>query len=157
MASFKSQEEGFEVDTLFDGEPVESEENRSDVFTRPGVCEKARSRVLDSIEGMRGDASEEGVAVIKMGQDEGVDKGFSSRGGQAVSDFGDAEEVVEEVLTMELTWGTKERVGSMIVWLNGSGQRLLPSVEFHRYSSPSGCWHFPPALFCMDTAAASRA
>ena len=56
----------FEVDALFDGEPVESEENRSDV-SRPGVCEKARSRVLDhleSMEGMRGDASEEGVAVV---------------------------------------------------------------------------------------------
>ena len=93
VESFEGQEEDFEVDALFDGEPVESEENRSDVFTRPGVCEKARSRVLDSIEGMRGDASEEGVAVIKMGQDEGVDKGFSSRGGQAVSDFADAAEV----------------------------------------------------------------
>jgi len=36
---FESQEEDFEVDTLFDGEPVESEENRSDVFTGPGVSE----------------------------------------------------------------------------------------------------------------------
>ena len=52
---------------LFDGEPVESEENRSDVFTRPGVSEKVRSRVLDhleSMEGMRGDASEEVVAIV---------------------------------------------------------------------------------------------
>ena len=96
VEGFEGQEEDFEVDALFDGEPVESEENRSDVFTRPGVSEKVRSRVLDhleSMEGMRGDASEEGIAVIKMGQDEGVDKGFSSREGQAVSDFGDAAEV----------------------------------------------------------------
>ena len=70
-----------------DGEPVESEENRSDVFTRPGMSEKACSRVLDhleSMEGMRGDASEEGVAVVKMGRGEGMDKGFSSRGGQCL-------------------------------------------------------------------------
>ena len=37
VESFEGQEEDFEVDALFDGEPVESEENRSDVFTRPGV------------------------------------------------------------------------------------------------------------------------
>ena len=37
VEGFESQEEDSEVDTLFDGEPVESEENRSDVFTRPGV------------------------------------------------------------------------------------------------------------------------
>ena len=35
VESFESQEEDFEVDTLFDGEPVESEENGSDVVTRP--------------------------------------------------------------------------------------------------------------------------
>ena len=45
------------------------------------------------MEGMRGDASDEGVAVVKTGGDEGMDKGFSSRGGEAVSDFGDAAEV----------------------------------------------------------------
>ena len=114
VESFEGQEEDFEVDALFDGEPVESEENRSDVFTRPGVCEKARSRVLDSIEGMRGDASEEGVAVIKMGQDEGVDKGFSSRGGQAVSDFSDAVEVDVRGLDRGDDMGTKCVVGSRI-------------------------------------------
>ena len=46
-----------------------------------------------SMEGMRGDASEEGVAVVETGGDEGVDEGFSSRGREAVSDFGDAAEV----------------------------------------------------------------
>ena len=111
VESFEGQEEDFEVDALFDGEPVESEENRSDVFTRPGVCEKARSRVLDSIEGMRGDASEEGVAVIKMGQDEGVDKGFSSREGQAVSDFGDAAEVEVGGLNYGTDMGNKGEGG----------------------------------------------
>ena len=51
---------------------------------------RRRAAVLDHLEsmkGMRGDASEEGVAVVKVGRDEGVDKGFSSRGGQAVSDL----------------------------------------------------------------------
>ena len=43
VEGFESQEEDSEVDTLFDGEPVESEENRSDVFMRPGVSEKACS------------------------------------------------------------------------------------------------------------------
>ena len=38
VESFEGQEEDFEVDALFDGEPVESEENRSDVC----VCEKAQ-------------------------------------------------------------------------------------------------------------------
>ena len=67
VEGFEGQEEDFEVDALFDGEPVESEENRSDVFTRPGVSEKVHSRVLDhleSMEGMRGDASEEVVAIV---------------------------------------------------------------------------------------------
>ena len=67
VKSFEGQEEDFEVDALFDGEPVESEENRSDVFTRPGVSEEASGRVLDhleSMEGMRGDASEEVVAIV---------------------------------------------------------------------------------------------
>ena len=80
------------------GQVVESFESQEEyvVFTRPGVTEEASTRVLDhleSMEGMRGDASEEGVAVIKTGRDEGVDEGFSSRGGLAVSDFGDAAEV----------------------------------------------------------------
>ena len=47
MEGFESQEEDFEIDTLFDWEPVESVENGNDVFTRPGVSEEARSRVLD--------------------------------------------------------------------------------------------------------------
>ena len=33
--SFESLEEDFEIHTLFDAEPVESEENGSDVVTRP--------------------------------------------------------------------------------------------------------------------------
>ena len=67
VESLESQADYFEIDTLFDGEPVESVENGSDVFTRPGVSEEASGRVLDhleSMEGMRGDASEEGVAVV---------------------------------------------------------------------------------------------
>ena len=49
-------------------EPVEGVENGGDVFTGPGVSEKASTRVLDLLESMevkRGDASEEGVAVVK--------------------------------------------------------------------------------------------
>ena len=68
MESLEGLEEYFEIDALFDGEPVESGENGGDVFTGPGVSEEASSSVLDhleSMEGMRGDASEEGVAVIK--------------------------------------------------------------------------------------------
>ena len=37
------------------------------MFTRPGVTEEASTRVLDhleSLEGMRGDASEEVVAIV---------------------------------------------------------------------------------------------
>ena len=34
VESFESQEEDFEIDTLFDGEPVVSVENGTDVFTR---------------------------------------------------------------------------------------------------------------------------
>ena len=96
MKSFEGEEEYFEVDPLFDGEPVKSLEDGGDVFTGPGVGKEAGSRVLDhleSMEGMGGDASEEGVAVVKAGGDEGMDEGFSSRGGEAVSDFGYAAEV----------------------------------------------------------------
>ena len=96
VKSFEGEEEYFEVDALLDGEPVERVENGSDVFTGPGVGEEAGSRVLDhleSMEGMGGDASKEGVAVVEARGDEGMDEGFSSRGGEAVSDFGDAAEV----------------------------------------------------------------
>ena len=68
VESLKGQEEYFEINALFDGEPVESGENGGDVFTGLGVSKGASSRVLDrleSMEGMRGDASEEGVAVVK--------------------------------------------------------------------------------------------
>ena len=54
--------EYFEIDALFDGKPVESVKNGGYVFTGPGVSKEVSSRVL---EGMRGDASEEGVAVVK--------------------------------------------------------------------------------------------
>ena len=69
MESLKGQEEYFEIDALFDGEPVESGESGGDVVTGLGVSKEESSRVLDhleSIEGMRGDASEEGVAIVKM-------------------------------------------------------------------------------------------
>ncbi|CAL8297544.1 unnamed protein product [Merluccius merluccius] len=39
---------------MFDGEPVESAENGSDVITGPGVGEEAGSRVLDHLESMEG-------------------------------------------------------------------------------------------------------
>ena len=50
-----------------------------------------------------------------------------------------------------LAWANKEVetfrnccwTTSMVVWLNGSGQRLLPSVGFGRESSSSGCWRSP--------------
>ena len=96
VEGFEGQEQYFEVNALFDGEPVESVENWGDVVTGPGVGEEAGSRVLnhlESMEGVGGDASEEGVAIIQTGRDEGVDKGFSSRGREAVSEFGDAAEV----------------------------------------------------------------
>ena len=67
--SLKGQEEYFEINVLFDWEPVESGENGSNVFTGPGVGNEASSRFLDnleSVEGMRGDAGEEGVAIVKM-------------------------------------------------------------------------------------------
>ena len=75
---------------------MEGVANGGDVFMGPGVSEAVSRTVLDhleSMEGMRGDASEEGVAVVKTWGDEGVDKGFSGRGVEAVSDFGDAAEV----------------------------------------------------------------
>ena len=51
------------------GQVVESFESQEEyvVFTRPGVTEEASTRVLDhleSMEGMRGDASEEGVTIV---------------------------------------------------------------------------------------------
>ena len=96
MEGFEGEEEEFEVDALFDGEPVERVEDRGDVVTGPGVSEQAGGRVLDhleSMEGTGGDAGEEGVAVVEAGGDEGVDEGLSSRGGEAVSDFGDISEM----------------------------------------------------------------
>ena len=66
------------------------------MLTGPGVGEEAGSRVLnhlESMEGVGGDAGEEGVAIVQTGRNEGMDKGFSSRGREAVSEFGDAAEV----------------------------------------------------------------
>lgn len=48
------------------------------MITGPGVCEEA-SGGLEQLEfmGVGGDASEEGVTVVKAGGDEGVDEGFT--------------------------------------------------------------------------------
>lgn len=91
MEGFESEEEYFKDDALFDGKPVEGVEDRSDVVTGPGVSQKAGSRVLnhlESMEGTGGDTSEERVTVVQTGGDEGMDEGFSSREGEAVSYFG---------------------------------------------------------------------
>ena len=96
VESFVCEQEYFEGYAGFDGEPVEREEDRGDVVTGSGVGEEAGSRVLNhlkSMEGARGDAGEEGVTVVETGGDEGVDEGFSSRGGEAVSDFCNVAEV----------------------------------------------------------------
>ena len=66
VESFEGQEEYFEVDALF--EPVEGVENGGDLFMGLGVSEEASIRVLDrlkSMKGMRGDASEEGLAIVE--------------------------------------------------------------------------------------------
>ena len=96
MESFVGEEEYFESDAGFDGEPVEVKEDRGDMVTGSGVGEEAGSRVLnhlESMEGARGDAGEEGVTVVQTGGDECVDEGFGSGGGEAVSDFSDFAEV----------------------------------------------------------------
>ena len=95
VESFVCEQEYFEGYAGFDGEPVERED-RCDVVTGLGVGEEAGSRVLNhlkSMEGARGDAGEEGVTIVQTGGDEGVDEGFSSRGGEAVSDFCNVAEV----------------------------------------------------------------
>ena len=64
VEGFEGEEEYLEVDALFNGEPVERLENGSDVFAGPVVGKEAGSRDLDqleSMEGMRSDASEEGL------------------------------------------------------------------------------------------------
>ena len=43
MEGFEGEEEEFEVDALFDREPVEGVENRGDVIAGPGVSEQAGS------------------------------------------------------------------------------------------------------------------
>lgn len=45
------------------------------------------------MEGVSRDASEEGIAVVKVGGDECMDGRLSSRGGEAVFDFGSVTEV----------------------------------------------------------------
>ena len=90
MEGFQS-DEYFKDDALFDGKPMEGMEDRSDVITGAGVSVKAGSRILNhlkSMEGTGGDASEERVTVIQTRGDEGMDEGFSSREGEAVSYFG---------------------------------------------------------------------
>lgn len=43
---FVGEEEHFKVDAVFDGEPVERLEDRSDMITEPGGSEQAGGRVL---------------------------------------------------------------------------------------------------------------
>ena len=47
VESFVCEEEYFEGYAGFDGEPVESEEDRGDMVTGSGVSEEAGSRVLN--------------------------------------------------------------------------------------------------------------
>ena len=63
---FVGDEECFEVDSLFDGQPVEIMEDWGDVLSGAGAGEEAGGRVLDIlefIEGFGGDAMENAVAV----------------------------------------------------------------------------------------------
>lgn len=41
--------------------------------------------IFKCMEGVGGDTVEEGVTVVKVGGDEGMDEGFGSRGGEPVS------------------------------------------------------------------------
>lgn len=49
VEGFQGEEQHFEVDALFNEEPVEGPENWSDAFAGPGVGEEADSRVLDQL------------------------------------------------------------------------------------------------------------
>ena len=96
VESFVCEQECFEGYAGFDGEPMEREEDRGDVVTGSGMGEEAGSRILNhlkSMEGAGGDADEEGVTIVQTGGDEGMNEGFSSRGGEAVSDFCNVAEV----------------------------------------------------------------
>lgn len=49
MESFTGEEEEFEVDVLWDREPVEVLRVRGDMVTRVGVSEEAGCRILDAL------------------------------------------------------------------------------------------------------------
>lgn len=53
------------------------------MITRPGVL----LNLLKSMEGVRGNAGEERVTIMERRVDEGVGEGFSSRSGEAVSEY----------------------------------------------------------------------
>ena len=67
MDCFVGGEEYFEVDSLFDGQPVEIMEDGGDVLSGAGAGEEAGGRILyilKFLEGFGGDALEYAVAII---------------------------------------------------------------------------------------------
>jgi len=50
MEGFVCEEENFELNSLWDQEPVEVSENRGDVVTGLGVGKQTSSRILDILE-----------------------------------------------------------------------------------------------------------
>lgn len=76
---FGSEEGYFELDPLWDREPVEVLEDGVDVIMAVGEVERASSRVLEVLEFIQElgwCAMEDAVAIVNSGRDEGVDQGF---------------------------------------------------------------------------------
>ena len=85
MEGFVSEEKEFELDALWDREPVEVLEDRGDVVTGTGMGEQTGSRVLNVLEFIEDFgwwAVENAVAVVNSGSDESVDESFGSREGE---------------------------------------------------------------------------
>lgn len=81
LESFKSEEEYFEADAIFDGRPLKRLQKTSNVFMGPGLSEEVCSKIMKHLVG---DTIEERIAIVKTGGDEGVDVGFSLSGSRSV-------------------------------------------------------------------------
>lgn len=85
VKGFVSEEKDFEVNAVFDGQPMEILKDWSDVLSGWSVSQQAGSRVLNIlkfVELFEWEAVKEAIAIIKSGGDEGVNEDFSGREGE---------------------------------------------------------------------------
>ena len=77
MDGLEGMEEDLEIDAVFDGKPVELQQNGGNVTNGGGSGDDTGSSVLDQLQFMEefvGESKEKGIAIIQAGRDQRVDQ-----------------------------------------------------------------------------------